>query len=63
MQSLSSFQEKKPKIFPCRGFLFRVIVDCLLQCPNSKKTPLPWEILGYTPVSYVIMKEGPGFIS
>ena len=49
-----SFQRKKTEIFPCGVFLFRVVDDCLSECPNSKKTPLPWKIPGYSPGRYRI---------
>ena len=29
------------RLFPCRAFLSRLVGECLLKCPYSKKTPLP----------------------
>ena len=40
LQFLRVSRRKKPEIFLCGAFLFRVIDDYLLKCPNYKKTPL-----------------------
>ena len=41
MQFLRVSRRKKTEIFRCGGFLSRVVHDCLSNCTNSKKTPLP----------------------
>ena len=53
-----SFQGKKPEIYPCGAFLFRVVDDFLSKCPNPKKTPpcpkkfLFTQLEGEVPYSY-----------
>ena len=46
-----SFQERKKHIFlPVGLFLHVLWMKCLSTCPDSEKTPLPWNIPGYAPV-------------
>ena len=44
---------KKLEIF-AKAFLFCAVDDCLLKCPSSNKTPLPYKIPCYTPVKVLL---------
>ena len=46
MQFLSFCRSKHPKFFPAGPFFLVLELECLLKCPNSKKTPLPSQIPG-----------------
>ena len=50
MQFLSFSRRKNPKFFPVWPFVLEFLMKCLSKCHNSKKTPLPWQILGYAPL-------------
>ena len=56
MQFLSYSTSKYPKLLPAGPFFLVLYVKCLSECPNSKKTPLPTQIPGYTPMKKSIYK-------
>ena len=50
--AFKSFQAKNRTFFPGGAFLSRAVVECLLKCPNSEKTPLPEKIPGYASATF-----------
>ena len=50
MQFLTFSRTKNPKSFPGQPFVLVLLMKSLSKCHNSKKSPLPWQIPGYTPV-------------